>query len=218
MGDAGLLIDVPSPFASFPFAWEKAAISRGYLCVAGVDEAGRGPLAGPVVAAAVVFPDHSHPEGIADSKALTATQRDRLFQLITETCACGVGVVSAGEIDDTNILKATHKAMRLALKSLPVPADYALVDGLPVLDLPIPHQSLVKGERRSVSIAAASIIAKVTRDRMMVAMHERYPVYGFDRHKGYPTPSHIRVLEEHGPCAEHRRSFGPVRRVCGGNP
>ncbi len=116
-----------------------------------------------------------------------------------------------------NILKATHKAMRLALESLPVRADYALVDGLPVLGLPIPHQNLVKGERRSVSVAAASIIAKVTRDRMMVALHQSYPAYGFNRHKGYPTPSHIRALEEHGPCPEHRRSFEPVRRVCGGS-
>lgn len=184
-----------------------------YRCVAGVDEAGRGPLAGPVVAAAVVFPDRVCPDGVADSKSLTAAQREAAWHHIVSCAAWAVGAAEPDEIDRLNILRATHLAMRRAVEGLPTPPDFLLVDGLPAHGLPAPCRFLVKGERQSASIAAASIVAKVTRDRLMMAWHEQYPAYNFARHKGYGTPEHLRALAKHGPCPLHRQSFSPVRRL-----
>ena len=186
---------------------------NGARIVAGVDEAGRGPLAGPVVAAAVILPDGFKLRGLNDSKQLTAERRDEFFQVLTSDprVVFGVGIVDSEWIDRINILQATHRAMAEALRRLPIQPDHVLVDGLPVKSFTIPQTALVKGDARSFSIAAASVIAKVTRDRLMLALHAQYPVYGFNQHKGYPTPDHLAALRAHGPCPIHRRTFGPVR-------
>ena len=185
----------------------------GYAVIAGVDEAGRGPLAGPVVAAAVVLgePDGRFP--VQDSKLLDPEQREMLYGRIADTCNVGIGIVGAPVIDQVNILRATHQAMAEALSGLSPLPDHALVDGRPVKGLPVPHTAIVKGDRQCRPIAAASIVAKVTRDRLLTELDSEYPQYGFARHKGYPTPEHLRCLREHGACPAHRRSFGPVRAV-----
>ncbi len=199
---------------------EQAAWSEGIVRVAGVDEAGRGPLAGPVVAAAVVFDpeylqreQHGDLQLLTDSKKVTPKRRAFFFELLTSSSAVTIGVaeVSAAEIDQINILKATHRAMARALAQ--VASELALVDGLPVPGLPCPSRAIVKGDSQSLSIAAASIIAKVTRDRMMQVLHEEYPAYGFARHKGYGTAAHLTALREHGATPHHRQSFAPVRAV-----
>jgi ribonuclease HII len=197
------------------FMHERLAGGR----VAGVDEAGRGPLAGPVVAAAVVLPVGQALDGVRDSKQMTPEQRDEAFDRI-HACALGVGVGIADTetIDRFNILRASHHAMREALTALPVRPDHALIDGRPVHPFPILQTALVKGDSRSVSIAAASVIAKVTRDRMMVALDAQHPEYGFALHKGYATPEHLASLERFGPCVIHRRSFAPVARLLGPEP
>lgn len=198
---------------------EQEAWHDGARRVAGVDEAGRGPLAGPVVSSAVVFdPSFLEAEaetslaGLTDSKKLSAKRREFFYALLA---ACpqaqiGIGSASVEEIDSMNILRATHLAMRRALEALPALPDLALVDGLPVKDLPLPHLAIIGGDAASLSIAAASIIAKVTRDRLMVKMAETYPGYGFDRHKGYGTRAHVESLNKLGPCPIHRKSFAPV--------
>jgi ribonuclease HII len=188
--------------------------------VAGVDEAGRGPLAGPVVAAAVILPPDFDPAGIADSKKLSPAAREEAEARIRcEAIAVGVGVVEAEEIDRINILRATHRAMRLAVDALDPAPDCVLVDGLPVPGLHEDCEALVKGDGRCLSIAAASIVAKVFRDRLLCAYDRVYPPYGFARHKGYPAPEHLRALDLHGPCPIHRRSFAPVARRLGpGHP
>lgn len=194
------------------FAFEEAARQRGFQRIAGVDEVGRGPLAGPVVAVAVVLPPgFSLP--VADSKTLTAATRERLAEAMQADpgVEVGFGMVDAPLIDELNILRATHAAMRQALLSLPHPPDYALVDGLRVPDLPVPAEFLVKGDARSASIAAASIVAKVHRDRFMDAQDVAWPGYGFARNKGYGTAEHLDALRRQGPCPLHRRSFAPVR-------
>ncbi len=197
---------------------ERIAWAEGKVLVAGIDEAGRGPLAGPVVAAAVVLPQNDFEAGgITDSKKLTPQARERLFErLCTDTSVhIGIGIIDAPEIDRVNILQATYQAMRCALAALPLTIDVVLVDGLPVPNLHTDCRSLVKGDSRSFSIAAASIIAKVTRDRLMAGQyHERFPEYNFARHKGYPSPEHLAALQAHGPCPIHRRSFGPVAQQC----
>lgn len=199
---------------------EQAAWSEGIVRVAGVDEAGRGPLAGPVVAAAVVFDpeylqreQHGALQLLTDSKKVTPRRRDLFFELLTSSSAVTIGVaeVSATEIDQINILRATHQAMARALAQ--VASELALVDGLPVPGLPCPSRAIVKGDSKSLSIAAASIIAKVTRDRMMQVLHEEYPAYGFARHKGYGTAAHLTALRDHGATPHHRQSFAPVRAV-----
>ncbi|UCD04763.1 MAG: ribonuclease HII [candidate division WOR-3 bacterium] len=182
--------------------WKK------YSLVAGVDESGRGPLAGPVVAAAVILPkDYIHPE-IDDSKKLTPTQRRELYTTITEKAiAYSFGIVDAPTIDVINILEATKKAMRDAIGRLdPVP-QYVLIDGLGIGELDFKYDAIVRGDSISVSVAAASILAKVYRDRMMCRYHESYPQYHFDRHKGYPTKLHRSCIQLYGPCPIHRRSF-----------
>ena len=208
------------PSLASPDLWEheRLAWSEGRLLVAGIDEAGRGPLAGPVVAAAVILPQTGFDaKGITDSKKLSPQARERLFERLCadDSVRIGIGIIDAPEIDRFNILQATYQAMRAALAALPDPVHTVLVDGLPVPNLHTDCRSLVKGDSRSFSIAAASIIAKVTRDRLMAGeYHERFPEYNFARHKGYPSPEHLAALEAHGPCAIHRRSFGPVAQKC----
>ncbi|MBV9571190.1 MAG: ribonuclease HII [Alphaproteobacteria bacterium] len=182
--------------------------------VCGVDEAGRGPLAGPVVAAAVILERRRVPKGLNDSKQLTPDDREALFPRILEMAiAVGVGEASVDEIDLINIRQATHLAMARAVRALAVAPLFALVDGNDAPALPCPCDTIIDGDARSVSIAAASIIAKVTRDRMMVALHEEHPGYGWFNNKGYSTEGHIDALNRLGPCAHHRRSFAPVHRL-----
>jgi ribonuclease HII len=193
---------------------ERELRAEGFCYVAGVDEAGRGPLAGPVVAAAVVLPRMPELPGVFDSKQLSAVQREELYRELVALPGVdiGVGIVEAPEIDELNILRATHLAMRKALLALRK-VDFALVDGLPVPGLPVPARNLVKGDALCASIAAASIVAKVRRDAIMVEADARYPGYGFAEHKGYGCASHVEALKKLGVTPIHRRSFRPVREV-----
>jgi ribonuclease HII len=188
--------------------YEKLAYCEGFRCIAGVDEAGRGPLAGPVVAAAVIFPfSYKNPE-INDSKKLTVRKRDELFKVISdEALAVGVGVADAAVIDRINILRASLQAMREAVLELSPLPDFLLIDGLHAIALDLPQKTLVKGDALSVSIAAASIIAKVSRDRIMEIYHRQFPQYNFLQNKGYGTVEHRKILQEIGMCKIHRRSF-----------
>ncbi len=200
--------------------YEKEAWASGFLRLAGIDEAGRGPLAGPVVAAAVIFcPDYIRAElestfsRLTDSKVMTEALREEYFERLTtvEQVTFGIGIVDAEEIDRINILKATHKAMALATEQ--VAPQFALVDGLPVKGLPCESRSIVKGDALSISISAASIIAKVTRDRIMIELDAQYPQYGFAGHKGYGTKQHLDALKKHGATPIHRKSFRPVAEL-----
>jgi ribonuclease HII len=189
--------------------FEREAGESGFRRVAGVDEAGRGPLAGPLLAGAVVLA--CPVPGVTDSKLLTEARREELFEILTRGGhSIGVSVIPSVEIDAHGIQTANYAAMVRALGQLDPPADFALVDGFNVPGCPIPQQRIVKGDRLSMSIAAASIIAKVTRDRMMMELDRQYPQYGFARHKGYGTAEHLAALREHGPCPAHRRSFAPL--------
>jgi ribonuclease HII len=184
--------------------------------VAGVDEAGRGPLAGPVVAAAVILDELQPIKGLADSKVLTARRREKLFDEIrAKALCCCIAEASAAEIDEINILQATLLAMRRAVEGLRLKPAKVLVDGNRIPVLKVPAEAIVKGDAKVKAISAASILAKVHRDRLCAAMHEAHPQYGFDGHKGYPTPEHLAALSAHGACPEHRRSFAPVREVSG---
>ena len=192
--------------------WERRLWGDGYRRVAGVDEAGRGPLAGPVVAAAVVLPFPCHLPGLNDSKLLTAKERDRLYDLILEEALdWAVGRETARAIDRDNILQASLRAMGRAVRGLAHPPDFLLVDGRQRVPLPLPQETLVGGDRLSPSVAAASILAKVTRDRLMRDYDRRYPGYGFASHKGYPTRAHLFALSRLGPCPIHRLSFRPLQ-------
>jgi len=190
--------------------------------VAGADEAGRGPLAGPVVAAAVIMKrtfaegeEHGLLAGLTDSKRLSEKRRESFFDLLQEApdVRIGVGVADVGEIDELNILGATRAAICRAISDLVFLPDHVLLDGLPMDGLPVRSTAIVKGDSRSLSIAAASVIAKVTRDARMRELHGEYPEYGFAKHKGYGSRAHIQALFEHGPCPAHRRSFRPVREA-----
>jgi ribonuclease HII len=188
--------------------YEKLAYLEGYRYVAGVDEAGRGPLAGPVVAAAVIFPREFRNKEINDSKKLSAAKRETLYDIIKkEAIAVGVGVVESDLIDQINILRASLQAMSEAVQELNTSPDYLLVDGLHRVPLPTPQKPIVKGDALSISIAAASIIAKVSRDRIMEMYHRQFPQYNFIRNKGYGTEEHRIALKEFGMCKIHRRSF-----------
>ena len=188
--------------------WERNKFKQGYRFIAGIDEAGRGPLAGPVVAAAVIFSKLPLPFDVDDSKKLTSRQREKLFSLIMNHAhSVGVGIVSHKTIDRINILQATYQAMRRALNSMNDVADFVLVDGREIPSLQIPQLAIVQGDRKCVSIAAASIVAKVIRDRVMEKYDKKFPEYDFAKHKGYPTKQHIEAIQRHGFCEIHRRSF-----------
>ena len=192
--------------------FEETARACGFRRIAGLDEAGRGPWAGPVVAAVVILPRRLAPQGLDDSKALTAPQRQTLFDLIThQALDWAIGQSSEQEIDVLNILEATRLAGRRALAGLRTPPDWILTDALQLPHVTIPQRPIIKGDMLSLSIAAASILAKVFRDRLMERYHERFPDYQFHIHKGYGTPTHLQRLREFGPCAAHRHSFKPVQ-------
>jgi len=190
-------------------AYERKALHNGFKLIAGLDEAGRGPLAGPVVAAVCILPSNLFIPKINDSKKLNASTRVQLFDIIINhpEVQYGIGIVDAMEIDRINIFQATIQAMLNAIEQLKVPPDYLLVDGLKLPHQTIPGEKIIKGDQLSQSIAAASIIAKETRDRLMMQYHEQWPHYHFDRHKGYGTQLHREALEKHGLCPIHRRSF-----------
>jgi ribonuclease HII len=204
--------DSPVEYAPPTDRLERRARRRGAKLVAGVDEAGRGPLAGPVVTAAVVFAGRRFPEGLDDSKRLTGAERERLFELILAAGTVSIAIASRARIDRMNILRASLWAMSRAVAGLSCQPDHLLVDGnmLPP-DLACSAEAVIGGDALSVSIAAASIIAKVTRDRLMANVGRAFPGYGFERHMGYSTPEHFAALREHGPCPYHRQSFAPVR-------
>lgn len=212
---------MPAPVTD-RFAFERPLWAQGIRRLAGVDEAGRGPLVGPVVAAAAILPPEwgdtgLPPEltGLNDSKQLTEARREQYYAYLT-TCgvvAFAVASVSAAVIDQINILQATHRAMNEALAQLHPPPEHALVDGRPVKTLRWPQTAIVQGDARSYSIAAASILAKVTRDHLLLQLDRQYPAYGFARHKGYGTAEHLAALRAHGPCPEHRRTFAPLKTM-----
>jgi ribonuclease HII len=191
--------------------FERVARCCGYRRIAGIDEAGRGPLAGPVVAAAVILPIRCQGLGINDSKQLSAKDREQMYATILEQAvAVGIGSADVAEIDRLNILTATRLAMRRAIAQLAPPPDYVLIDAVVLPGLQVPARPIIKGDSLSISIAAASIVAKVTRDRLMANYHEAFPEYGFLSHKGYGTAEHLARLARHGPCSIHRRTFSPV--------
>lgn len=194
---------------------EIALLHRGLRWIAGIDEAGRGPLAGPVAAAAVILPSAFSCPGLDDSKKISAKKREDLYEILTNHPHVRWSVATAdhSEIDHLNILRATHLAMRRAAETLSQAPDHCLIDGLPVRDFPFPHDAIIKGDGRSLSIAAASIIAKVTRDRLMREIDREFPQFGFAKHQGYGTKAHLEALRIHGPCRYHRRSFQPVAQL-----
>lgn len=196
-------------------AFESALLARGIRRIAGVDEAGRGPLAGPVAAAAVILPRGFNCPGLDDSKKMSASKREALFEILTghSEISWAVATADCTEIDRINILRATHLAMRRAAEALNPSPDRCLIDGLPVRDFPFPYDAIVKGDGLSLSIAAASIIAKVTRDRLMREIDREFPQFGFAKHQGYGTKAHLEALRIHGPCRHHRRSFQPVAQL-----
>ena len=196
------------------FEHEEVLRRTGIRVIAGIDEAGRGPLAGPVVAAAVILPAGFSHEKLTDSKKLSHLQRETIYlELTSRADVCWAASISEpDEIDRINILRATHQAMRRAAVSLATQPEHALIDGLPVRPFPFPQTAIVKGDAKSFSIAAASVIAKVTRDRIMLIMEERYPAYGFAQHKGYGTELHLERLRIHGPSPIHRKTFAPVAK------
>ncbi len=193
---------------------ENECRKKGYKYIAGVDEAGRGPLAGPVYAAAVILPEGTFIEGINDSKKLSEKKREELFDVICEKAsAYCIAEVSHTRIDEINILNATFEAMNKAVNGLNIRPDYVLIDGNRIKGMEIPHETVVKGDAKSISIAAASILAKVSRDRVMYEMAEQYPLYGFDKHKGYGTKAHCDAILKYGACEIHRRSF--LKKILG---
>ena len=189
--------------------YEREYYSKGYKLICGIDEAGRGPLAGPVVAGAVILPEGCLLEGVNDSKKISEKKREKLYDLITENAiAWSVGIVDNNVIDEINILNATRKAMKMAIDGLKIEPDYILIDAEKKVDTNgIPYTPIIKGDALSISIAAASIIAKVTRDRMMVEYDKIFPMYDFSKHKGYGTKAHIEAIGEHGLCVIHRKTF-----------
>lgn len=195
--------------------FEKIRRTEGYQCIAGIDEAGRGPLAGPVSAGAVILPEGFSHDLLNDSKKLTEKRREALYDELTNDSAViwSLSYAEVEEIEEINILKATHAAMGRAALSLTELPDFCLIDGLAVPGFPIASEGIVKGDSKSLSISAASIIAKVSRDRLMLKYAEVYPEYGFERHKGYGTKMHMEALRKHGPCPIHRVGFSPVAEL-----
>ena len=190
------------------YEFEHRAVAAGHPLVCGIDEAGRGPLLGPVYAACVILPLDRQIEGLNDSKKLSEKKREQLFDVILEEAlSVGVGFATAAEIDEINILQATYLAMCRAYEAMPYSADWALIDGNRMPPLPIPGETIVKGDARSASVAAASILAKVSRDRVLRQLDEQYPQYGFAKHKGYGTKAHYEAIKQYGLLPEHRRTF-----------
>ena len=192
---------------------DERFLKQGFTSLAGVDEAGRGPLAGPVVASAVIVRDFLFSTPVDDSKKMTPRSRERAYEEIVGKCSVGIGVVESGAIDRTNILEASLQAMTEAVSKLGVTPDCVLVDGPKTPKLPFRQFPIVDGDAKSFSIACASVVAKVTRDRMMDYYDEIYPQYGFKKHKGYGTREHMAALEKHGPCKIHRRTFEPIKSI-----
>ncbi len=193
---------------------ERSCREKGFKCIAGVDEAGRGPLAGPVFAAAVILPENCFIPGLNDSKKLSEKKREELFDIICEKAVsyC-IADISHERIDEINILNATFEAMNNAVNGLDVTPDYVLIDGNRIKGMNVAHETVVKGDAKSVSIAAASILAKVSRDRVMYDAAKQYPQYGFDKHKGYGTKAHCEAILKYGPCKIHRRTF--LKKITG---
>jgi ribonuclease HII len=190
--------------------YENELYNQGYKLIGGVDEVGRGPLIGPVVAACVVLPIDFYVEGLTDSKKLSAKKREYFYDIIINNAlACEIGIISPKEIDKINIYQASKKAMLTAINKIKINMDYVLVDAMP-LELDIPSLSIIKGDAKSITIAAASIIAKVTRDRMMDELDNKYPMYGYKNHKGYPTKKHIEAIYKYGLIEGYRYSYGPI--------
>ncbi len=191
------------------YEFEKAAVNSGFSCICGVDEAGRGPLAGPVCAAAVILPEGAVIAGLDDSKKLTEKKRERLYDIIKETAVdYSVAYGTLEEIETVNILEATYLAMNRAIEGLNIKPDFALIDGNRVpRGIKIPCETIVKGDSKSMSVAAASVLAKVTRDRLMLEYDKKYPEYNFKKHKGYGTKEHTELIKQYGPCEIHRLSF-----------
>lgn len=196
--------------------YENKYIDLGYKVIAGTDEAGRGPLVGPVVAACVVLPNDYENEEINDSKKLTEKKREKLYDIIMENAlAVGVSIISAKEIDEINILEASRKGMIESFKEAnkKIKIDVLLTDAMEIKTLDIPVEKIIKGDAKSISIAAASIIAKVTRDRLLMELDKKYPEYGFSSHKGYPTKKHLEAIEKYGIFDEYRKTYGPVKKL-----
>lgn len=198
--------------------YENELYSQGLEFVAGVDEVGRGPLYGPVVASAVILPVGYHLEGLTDSKKLSPKKRDMFYDIIKENAlAIGVGIKSAQVIDEVNIYEATKLAMYEAIENLSIKPEHVLIDAMKLEKLDIPFTSIIKGDSKSESIAAASVIAKVTRDRMIDEDAIKYPEYGFEHHKGYPTKAHVKAVLEHGVLEEYRKTFEPIKSIINGS-
>jgi len=209
----------PLPRETDRFSFERDLARRGFLAIAGTDEAGRGPLAGPVVAASVILPVDCDYQQFNDSKKLTVKARNHLYDVLRDLAvSIGVSIIPESVIDRINILQASLLAMKMSFEALTVPPDFLLVDGKFPVPVAVSQQALVKGDSRSASIAAASIIAKVTRDEIMVRYHRQYPQYNFCKNKGYPTAEHRRILSAEGPCPLHRRSFAGVKEFFDSKP
>ncbi|MBF0519942.1 MAG: ribonuclease HII [Nitrospirae bacterium] len=194
------------------FNFDREYITKGHTLIGGIDEAGRGPLAGPVVAACVILSEDFYIDGLNDSKKLTEAARNRIFKelLYNKAVGIGVGMATNEEIDSVNILNATRAAMKRAVADVPVRPQLLLIDAVKLKDIDIKQVSIIKGDEKSASIAAASVVAKVVRDSIMRGYHKTYPQYGFIRHKGYGTKEHMANIKEHGPCEIHRMTFAPV--------
>ena len=193
------------------YSYERELINQGITLIAGVDEVGRGPLVGPVVTSAVILPLNYKLEGLTDSKKLTEKKRDKFYDIIMhDAISVGIGIIDAKVIDEVNIYEATKLAMKEAIDKLGVKPEHVLIDAMP-LDIDIPHTSIIKGDAKSLSIAAASVIAKVTRDRMMYELDKKYPMYNYKKNKGYPTKEHIEMINKYGLIDGYRLTYGPVK-------
>lgn len=194
--------------------YEKELYSKGIKLIGGVDEAGRGPLVGPVVAACVILPENYSLPGLTDSKQLSECKREKFYDIIMkDAISVGVGIVDAKTIDKINILEASRLAMKLAIEDMPIKPEFVLSDAMKLTNIDIPYQDIIHGDALSLSIAAGSVIAKVTRDRMMYELDKKYPMYGFAKHKGYPTKAHMENLEKYGVLEEYRLTYKPVIQV-----
>jgi len=193
------------------YIYERELINKGIKLIGGIDEVGRGPLVGSVVAACVILPLNYQLEGLTDSKKLSEKKREKFFDILKkDAISIGIGIIDEKKIDEVNIYEATKLAMTEAFNKMDIKPEHVLIDAMP-LELSVPTTSIIKGDAKSLTIAAASVIAKVTRDRMMDELHEKYPYYNFKKNKGYPTKEHVKAIEEYGIINEHRKSYGPVK-------